>query len=74
VNDFCFHFCERLQDLWLELLYELFLWTDLGDGPATASPSSSVGSADFEEGEALQIEFDTALPVEHNVSICGVPG
>lgn len=46
----------------------MFLWIDVGDGPPSTSPSSSVDSANL-EGEALPIEFDTALPVEHNVSI-----
>lgn len=47
----------------------MFLWIDVGDGPPSTSPSSSVDSANMEEGGALPIEFDTALPVEHNVSI-----
>jgi hypothetical protein len=55
--------------LCLELLYELLLWIDIGDGPPSTSPSSSVDSANVEEGEVRPIEFDTALPVEHNVSI-----
>ncbi|PNF42523.1 hypothetical protein B7P43_G08253 [Cryptotermes secundus] len=38
---------------------------NVGDGPPSTSPSSSVDSANL-EGEALPIEFDTALPVEHN--------
>jgi hypothetical protein len=47
----------------------MFLWIDAGDGPPSTSPSGSVESANLEEGEAHPIEFDTALPVEHNVSI-----
>lgn len=39
--------------------------SDPGDGHPSTSPSSSVGSANL-EGEAHPVEFDTALPVEHN--------
>jgi hypothetical protein len=53
----------------LELLCKLLLWLDVGDGPPSTSPSSSVDSANLEEGEHHPIEFDTALPVEHNVSV-----
>jgi len=46
------------------------LGTDPGEGHPSSSPSSSIDSANV-EGEAHPVEFDTALPVEHNVSICG---
>ena len=44
--------------------------TDPGDGHPSSSTSSSIDSANL-EGEAHPVEFDTALPVEHNVSIHG---
>jgi len=45
------------------------LVTDPEDG-SSSSPSSSIDSANL-EGEAHPVEFDTALPVEHKVSIHG---
>lgn len=51
----------------------MFLGTDPGDGHPSTSPSSSIDSANV-EGEAHRVEFDTALPVEHNVSIHGACG
>lgn len=47
--------------------------TDPGDGHPSSSPSTSIDSAN-PEGEANPVEFDTALPVEHNVSIHGASG
>jgi len=49
------------------------LGTDPGDGHPSSSPSSSFDSANL-EGDTHQVEFDTALPVEHNVSIHGASG
>jgi len=49
------------------------LGTDPGDGHPSSSASSSIDSVNL-EGEVHPVEFDTALPVEHNVSTRGASG